>query len=88
MLFFIKDDSSVGFPGGSVVPTVYPPVDTGDTGSVPGSGRYPEGNGYPLQYSCRENPTKEAGGLQSMGLQRVRRDLKTEQEAAAHCKKV
>jgi len=26
-------------------------------GSVPGSGRSPaEGNGYPLQYSCLENP--------------------------------
>ena len=30
---------------------------TGDTGSIPGSGRYPgEGNGNPLQYSCPENP--------------------------------
>ena len=30
---------------------------TGDVGSVPGSGRYPgEGNGNPLQYSCLENP--------------------------------
>ena len=29
----------------------------GDTGSIPGSGRYPgEGNGNPLQYSCLENP--------------------------------
>ena len=28
----------------------------GDLGSIPGSGRSPgEGNGYPLQYSCREN---------------------------------
>ena len=31
--------------------------DTGDVGSIPGSGRYPgEGNGYPLQYSCLGNP--------------------------------
>ena len=30
---------------------------TGDLGSIPGSGRYPgEGNGNPLQYSCLENP--------------------------------
>ena len=30
---------------------------TGDPGSVPGSGRSPgEKNGYPLQYSCLENP--------------------------------
>ena len=31
--------------------------DVGDTGSIPGLERYPgEGNGYPLQYSCLENP--------------------------------
>ena len=29
---------------------------SGDLGSIPGSGRSPgEGNGYPLQYSCLEN---------------------------------
>ena len=29
----------------------------GDLSSIPGSGRSPaEGNGYPLQYSCLENP--------------------------------
>ena len=29
----------------------------GDLGSVPGSGRSPsEGHGYPLMYSCLENP--------------------------------
>ena len=29
----------------------------GDLGSIPGSGRSPgEGNGYPLQDSCLENP--------------------------------
>ena len=31
--------------------------DTGDTDSIPGSGRSPGvGNGNPLQYSCLENP--------------------------------
>ena len=31
-------------------------ANTGDTGSLPGSGRSPgEGNGTPLQYSCLEN---------------------------------
>ena len=31
--------------------------DIRDAGSIPGSGRSPkEGNGYPLQYSCLENP--------------------------------
>ena len=29
----------------------------GDTGFIPGSGRFPgEGNGNPFQYSCLENP--------------------------------
>ena len=31
--------------------------DTGEAGSIPGSGRCPgEGNGSPLQYSCLKNP--------------------------------
>ena len=34
-----------------------PPANTGDTGSIPGLGRCPGvRNGYPLQYSCLENP--------------------------------
>ena len=42
-------------PGGSVVKN--PPANSGDVGSVPGSGRSPgEGNGNPLQYSCLRNP--------------------------------
>ena len=44
--------------GGSVVKN--PPAnpgDMGDAGSIPGSGRSPDGgNGSPLQYSCLENP--------------------------------
>ena len=46
----------------------------GDSGSIPGSGRSPgEGSGYPLQYSCLENPwTEEPDRLLSMGSQRVR----------------
>ena len=44
----------MGFPGGSVVKT--PPVNAEETGSIPGSGRFPGGgNGNPLQYSCPEN---------------------------------
>ena len=39
-----------------------PPVntgDSGDTGSIPGSGRSPgEGNGNPFQYSCLGNPVE------------------------------
>ena len=47
----------------------------GDLGSIPGLGRSPGGgHGNPLQYSCLKNPpwTEEPGGLQSMGLQRVK----------------
>ena len=44
--------------------------DTGDTGSIPGSGRSPgEGNVKPLQYSCLKIPwTKEPDGLQPVGV--------------------
>ena len=46
------------FPDGSVVKNIPASAgDTGDKGSVPGSGRSPgEGHGNPLQYSCLENP--------------------------------
>ena len=48
----------MGLPGGSVVKN--PPAnaeDTGDVGSIPGSGRSSGvGNGKPLQYSCLGNP--------------------------------
>ena len=43
-----------GFPGGSDGKVSV--CNAGDSGSIPGSGRYPgEGNGNPLQYSCLEN---------------------------------
>ena len=46
--------------------------DARDVGLIPGLGRSPgEGNGYPLQYSCLENPMNR-GAWQ--GLQRVERD--------------
>ena len=50
--------------------------DIRDVGSIPGSGRSPGGgHGNPLQYSCLEIPQAgEPGGLQSVGLQRVRHD--------------
>ena len=60
----------VGFPDGSVSKeSACNAGDTGDLGSVPGSGRSPGGGkGNPLQYSCLENPMdRGAGGLQSMG---------------------
>ena len=40
-------------PGGSVVKNL--PANAGDDGSIPGSGRSPEGNGNLFQYSCLEN---------------------------------
>ena len=60
-----------GFPGGSEVKVSA--WNAGDLGLILGSGRSPgEGNGNPLQYSCLENPMEGgAGGLQSMGSQRV-----------------
>ena len=43
------------FPGGS--DGKESACNAGDLGSISGSGRFPgEGNGYPLQYSCLENP--------------------------------
>ena len=47
-----------GSQGGTVVTNPLASAgDTRDTGSIPGSGRASgEGNGNPLQYSCRENP--------------------------------
>ena len=45
----------MGFPGGSVVKNL--PANAGDLGLILGLERSPgEGNGYPLQYSCLENP--------------------------------
>ena len=58
------------YPGGSVVKNLPANVgDTGDAGSIPGSGRSPEGgNSNPLQYSCLGNPLS----MGSMGSQRIR----------------
>ena len=45
----------MGFPGGT--DKKESACNAGDPGLVPGSGGSPgEGNGYPLQYSCLENP--------------------------------
>ena len=62
----------LGFPGGSVVKI----DNAGHVSLIPGLGRSPGGgNGNPLQYSCLEIPwIEEPGGLQSMGLERVRQD--------------
>ena len=48
----------LGFPGDSVVKNLPTNAgDTGDMGSITGSGRHPgKGNGNPLQHSCLQNP--------------------------------
>ena len=51
----------------------------GDPGSIPGSGRPPgEGNGYPLQYFCLEDPM-DRGAWQAIvhGVARVGDNLVT-----------
>ena len=65
-----------GFPGGSGGKEST--CNAGNSSSIPGRGRSPgEGHGYPLQYSCLENPgTEEPGRLQSMGSQRVPTQLR------------
>ena len=48
----------MGFPDGSVgKESTCNAGDTGDAGSIPGSGRFPGGRkGNPLQYSCLKSP--------------------------------
>ena len=63
-----------GFPHVSAVKN--PPGNAGHPDSIPGSGRSPgEGNVFLLG-----KRTEEPGGLQSVGLQRVRHDLATKQQ--------
>ena len=74
---FIKDAAhSICFTGDSVVQNL-PLWET--MVLIPGLGRsHGEGNGNLLQYSCLGNSMdRGAGGLQSMGLQRVGHDLAT-----------
>ena len=75
-------------PGGKI-PRVFPrssvdkeyACNSGDPSSIPGSGRYSgEGNGYPLQYSCLENPMdREAWWATIHGVTRIGHNLGTEQ---------
>ena len=62
--------------------------DTGDSSSIPGSGRSPGGgNGHSLQYSCGMENSMDRGAwqaTQSMGSQRVGHDLATEQSEKPH----
>ena len=50
----------------------------GDPGSIPRTGRSPEGSGNPLQYSCLENPMdRGAWRVTAHGVTRVRHNLVT-----------
>ena len=65
---------TVGFPDGSDDKELA--YKAGDSSSIPGSGRSPgEENGYPLHMLAWRIPwTDKPGELQSVRLQRVRRD--------------
>ena len=70
----------LGYPGGSVVKN--PPANAGDTGSIPGSG-----NSLEKEMTTHSSAVaweipwiEQPGGLQSMGSQRLRHDLATEQQ--------
>ena len=71
LLYFYNYTVMRGFPGGSNGKEFA--CNVGELGLIPGLGGAPrEGCGYPLQYSCLENSMdRGAGGLQSMGSQRV-----------------
>ena len=75
MLLIVVTIAYLNFHGGSDGKvTAY---NMGDLGSIPGLGRSPgEGNGNPLQYSCWRVPwTEEPGGLQSIRLQRLPKQI-------------
>ena len=71
------DDNIMGFPGGSNGKESA--CNTGDRGSIPGSGRAAGGGiGNPLQYSCLQNSMdREAWWATFLGLQRVGHDWAT-----------
>ena len=58
-----------------------PPANAGNTGSIPGSGRFPgEGHGNPLQYSCVGNPMDTGAWWATVhGVTRVTHDLATKE---------
>ena len=73
----------MGLPTGLVIKSLLANVgDTGDSGSIPGSGRSPRGgNGNPLQYSCLENLVDRGASWAF----RVGHDLATEHTPHAVC---
>ena len=79
VLFLTMGDDSLSFSGGSVIKNQC--ANVGNSVSILGSERSSEeGNGNPVQYSYLGKPMdrgKPIGGLQSMGLKRVRQNLMT-----------
>ena len=64
-----------------------PPANTGDAGSIPGSGRsHGGGNGNLLQYSCLGNPMDREAWWATVhgGHKRVKHDLVTKQQQQFH----
>ena len=58
----VQPNYCTAFPGGS--DSKESACNAGDPGSIPGLGRSPgEGNDYPLQSSCLENPTDRGAWL-------------------------
>ena len=87
-----RPGSAFGFPHDSVVKNL--PANAGDTGSIPGLGRFPgEENGNLLQYSCLGQgeycplPSHGQGslgpGYPPWGCKRVRQDLMNKQPGFA-----
>ena len=69
----------MGFPGGSLVKNT--PVNAGDTGLIPGSGRSPgEGNATNSSILAWRIPWTEPGRLQSKRSQKVGPNLVTKQQ--------
>ena len=73
----MESNRTQGFPGDSVVKNL--PANAGDTGSIPGLGRYSgEDNGTPLQYSCLGNPM-DRGAWQLQPMEVTKQSDVTEQ---------
>ena len=78
----------MGFPGGAVVKNLPTSArNTGDTGSIPGSERFPGvGNGNPLQYYCLENlMNREAWWATVHGVAKQSDNLVTKQYMQVYC---
>ena len=74
----------LGFPGGP--DDKESPCNAGDLGSIPGLGRSPgEGKGYPLQYSCLDNPHGQRilAGYSPWGYKKLGHDWATRHTVAA-----